>query len=54
MTEPKTTSHPLPLGEIILKGPLVYHIGESNSKGLMNMRLENAHKRFLCIEIQED
>jgi len=53
MSVPKTQSHFLPSGMLCHKAPLTYYIGEADSRGLMNMKLENAGKKFLCIEVKE-
>lgn len=49
MAEAKTQSHFLPVGELVFKAPLTYYLGETDSRGLMNMKLENANKKFLVV-----
>jgi hypothetical protein len=54
MVAPKTTGHFLPApAEIVFKGPITYFLGETNNLGLLNLKLENKNKKFICIEWKE-
>jgi hypothetical protein len=49
MVAPKTTSHFLPTGELTFKAPLTYYLSETDSIGRLNLKKENANKKFLVI-----
>lgn len=54
LVAPKTTEHLLPApSKLVFEGPITYFLGETNNLGLINLKLENKNKKFICIEWKE-